>query len=115
MACDPEGRGPKSTCLATSANARFPSKPLVFSGAGVSSSGICAGGLDPALTSGAPVAVQDSLDLQPANAKISSAAQTSSGRRLTDLFFIQAFPAASAASCRFFFRTATAETAIPIK
>src|ERR1700730_14855953 len=43
MACEPEGCGPKLTCLATWAKARLPSKPPVFSGEGASSA-VCGGG-----------------------------------------------------------------------
>src|SRR5580698_6714526 len=52
MDCEPEGCGPKSTCLATSAKARLPSKPPVASGAGVFSSGCCFGVFAAALTTG---------------------------------------------------------------
>src|SRR5260221_14441736 len=40
MACEPAGRGPKLTCLATCSYASLPSKPPVLS-AGKASSGIC--------------------------------------------------------------------------
>jgi hypothetical protein len=101
--------------LATSANARLPSKPPVFSGAGVSSSGICAVAFAAALTTGAFAAgLSALLDLQLARATTVRMTQ-SSGTRLAETFFIQAFPAASAAICRFFLRTATAETAMPMK
>src|SRR5580693_4711808 len=65
MDCEPEGCGPKSTCLATSAKARFPSKPPVASGAGVFSSGCCFGVFAAALTTGAaPEGLEASLELQ---------------------------------------------------
>src|SRR5579863_9593498 len=57
MAWEPEGCGPKSTCLATSAKARLPSKPSVDSGAGVFSSGICLAGFAAALTTGEALGV----------------------------------------------------------
>src|SRR3984957_9182738 len=57
MACEPDGCGPKSTCLATSAKARLPSKPPVDSGAGVFSSGCCLGDFAAALTTGDEVEV----------------------------------------------------------
>src|SRR5713226_411474 len=68
IAGEPEGRGPKLTCLATWAKARLPSKPPVFSG-GSASSGVCGGAEATALMNGgwlAAGAASLPLALQPA-------------------------------------------------
>src|SRR6266852_9901007 len=70
IASEPEGRGPKLTCLATWAKARLPSKPPVFSGGGASSE-VCGGAEATALMNGGWLAaLGDSLPLalQPARA-----------------------------------------------
>jgi len=66
--------------------------------------GICGGAFAAARNNRSPARIaRRSLTCRPASPTISSAAQTTSARRLTELFFIGPFPAASAASCRFFF------------
>src|SRR6267142_6046610 len=68
MACEPEGRGPKLTCLTTCAKARLPSKPPVFSGGGASSPA-CGGTEAAALMNGGSLEAPGAslpLALQPA-------------------------------------------------
>src|ERR1700722_3913291 len=50
IACDPDGRGPNATCLATCSNARLPSNPPVLCGDGASSAPPCAAFVAAALT-----------------------------------------------------------------
>src|ERR1700719_2354312 len=57
MACDPDGRGPNPTCLATCSNATLPSNPPVLSGGGASSAPPCpAFGAVAAAVAGLPAA-----------------------------------------------------------
>src|SRR5437763_11261960 len=61
MAGEPEGRGPKATCLATKEYARLPSKPPVLSGGGASSEA-CGGAEATALKKGGwPTACEELL------------------------------------------------------
>src|SRR6266852_1316144 len=64
MAGEPEGRGPKLTCLATWAKARLPSKPPVDSGGGASSA-LCGGAKATVLMKGALLAEEVELALPP--------------------------------------------------
>src|SRR5712692_4963375 len=85
IAGEPEGRGPKLTCLATWAKARLPSKPPVFSG-GSASSGVCGGAEATALMNGGwPVAPGDSLPLALQPARPAGRMQTNAAIRKTIL------------------------------
>src|SRR5437879_13892433 len=63
MAGEPDGCGPKLTCLATWAKERLPSKPPVFSGGGASSPAWGEAKVSALATCGWPAAPDDLLPL----------------------------------------------------
>src|SRR5258706_4427420 len=112
IAAEPDGLGPNATCLATCANARFPSNPPVFS-AGGASSPPCFAPVDcdaaVAVLVTAASLLPSALALHPA----STTAHTNTVSNLEGKAIQRA--SAAAASSRSFFRTTMADTAMPTK